>query len=113
MQKQILTIDDRLRPAIRLLEDSIGAHLYREFILRSDGIIRYDSAEGGADFILQIGNAKKIVIEAGLGKKDKRQVISTMRKIKSDYGVIFSNTDLKIDKNINVVSVPLDYYLLM
>ncbi|MFC1615194.1 ATP-binding protein [Patescibacteria group bacterium] len=73
----------------KLLEDSIGSHLYREFILRSDGIIRYDSAQGGADFILQIGNSKKIVIEAGLGKKDKKQIINTMGKIASDYGIIF------------------------
>jgi len=97
----------------KLLEDSIGAHLYREFILRSDGIIRYDSAQGGADFILQIGNTKKIVIEVGLGSKDKRQVINTMRKIKSDYGIIFSNTELKFDREANIVSIPLDYYFLM
>jgi len=97
----------------KLLEDSIGSHLYREFILRGDGIIRYDSAKGGADFILQIGNAKKIIIEAGLGKKDKKQIINTMKKVKSDYGVIFSNTELKFDPVSNIVSVPLDYYFLM
>jgi len=39
----------------KLLEDSIGGHLYREFVLRSNGIVRYDSAQGGADFILQVG----------------------------------------------------------
>ncbi len=97
----------------KLLEDSIGAHLYREFILRGDGVIRYDSAQGGADFILQIGNTKKIVVEVGLGSKDKKQVISTMRKIKSDYGLIFSNTELKFDGEVNIVSIPLDYYFLM
>ena len=97
----------------KLLEDSIGAHLYREFILRRDGVIRYDSAQGGADFILQIGNAKKIVVEVGLGSKDKKQVIATMRKIKSDYGIIFSSTELKLDKEMNIVSIPLDYYFLM
>jgi predicted AAA+ superfamily ATPase len=97
----------------KLLEDSVGSHLYREFILRSDGVIRYDSAQGGADFILQIGNDKKIVLEVGLGKKDKGQVISTMRKIKSDYGVIFSNTGLQFDQETNIISVPLDFYFLM
>lgn len=97
----------------KLLEDSIGAHLYREFILRGNGIIRYDSAQGGADFILQVGNTKKIVIEAGLGNKDKKQVINTMKKVKSNYGVIFSNTELKFDSVTNIVSVPLDYYFLM
>jgi len=97
----------------KLLEDSIGAHLYREFIIRGDGIIRYDSAQGGADFILQIGNAKKIVIEVGLGNKDKKQVIGTMKKVKSDYGIIFSSTGLKLDEGTNIVSIPLDYYFLM
>ncbi|MCX6761966.1 MAG: AAA family ATPase [Candidatus Moranbacteria bacterium] len=97
----------------KLLEDSIGAHLYREFILRGDGVIRYDSAQGGADFILQIGNSKKIVIEVGLGNKDKKQVMGTMRKIKSDYGIIFSGAELKLDMQENIVSVPLDYYFLM
>lgn len=97
----------------KLLEDSIGAHLYREFILRSVGVIRYDSAQGGADFILQIGNNRKIVIEVGLGKKDKKQVTGTMRKIKSDYGIIFSSSDLNMDMQENIVSVPLDYYFLM
>ena len=97
----------------KLLEDSIGSHLYREFILRGDGIIRYDSAQGGADFILQIGNTKKIVIEVGLGNKDKKQVIGTMRKIKSDYGIIFSSAELKLDIQENIISVPLDYYFLM
>ncbi len=97
----------------KLLEDSIGAHLYREFILRSDGLIRYDSAQGGADFILQIGNSKKIVVEVGLGSKDKKQAINTMQKIKSNYGIIFSNTELKFDMETNIVFVPLDYYFLM
>lgn len=97
----------------KLLEDSIGAHLYREFILRGDGVIRYDSAQGGADFILQIGNTKKIVIEVGFGNKDKKQVIGTMKKVKSDYGIIFSSTELKLDEETSIVSVPLDYYFLM
>lgn len=97
----------------KLLEDSIGAHLYREFVLRGVGIIRYDSAQSGADFILQIGNSKKIVIEIGLGKKDKKQAISTMRKINSNYGIIFSNTELKFDAETNIIFIPLDYYFLM
>jgi len=97
----------------KLLEDSIGAHLYREFILRSVGVIRYDSAQGGADFILQIGDSRKIAIEVGLGKKDKKQVMGTMRKIKSDYGIVFSSSSLMIDRDEKVVNIPLDFYFLM
>ncbi|MFA5188292.1 MAG: AAA family ATPase [Patescibacteria group bacterium] len=97
----------------KLLEDSIGSHLYREFILRKDGAIRYDSAQGGADFILQILNKKQIIIEVGIGAKDKRQIISSMKKIKSDYGLIFSASELSADPALNILSIPLDYYFLM
>jgi predicted AAA+ superfamily ATPase len=46
----------------KLLEDLVGSHLYREFILKNQGAIRYDSEEGGADFILQILNKRQIII---------------------------------------------------
>lgn len=97
----------------KLLEDSIGSHLYREFILKSQGAIRYDSAQGGADFILQIQNKRQILIEVGMGKKDKRQIIGSMKKINSNYGIVFSHSELKIDKELRIVFVPLDYYFLM
>jgi uncharacterized protein len=97
----------------KLLEDSIGSHLYREFILRSQGAIRYDSAQGGADFILQILNSKQIILEVGMGNKDKKQIINSIKKINSDYNLIFSNSELKIDQELNTVLIPLDYYFLM
>jgi len=97
----------------KLLEDSIGAHLYREFILNGKGAIRYDSAEGGADFILQISNQKQIIIEVGMGNKNKRQIINSQKKIASDYNLMFSNSELSLDEDCNLVSIPLDYYFLM
>jgi len=97
----------------RLLEDSVGSHLYREFILSGRGAIRYDSAQGGADFILQISNNKQIIIEVGMGNKNKKQIVNSMKKINSDYNLIFSGSELKLDKELKTVSVPLDYYFLM
>lgn len=97
----------------RLFEDSVGAHLYREFILRGQGTIRYDNAQGGADFILQILNGKQLIIETSLGNKDKKQIISSMKKIKSDYNILFSRTDLDFDQDLKTISVPLDFYFLM
>ncbi|MFA4880828.1 MAG: AAA family ATPase [Candidatus Doudnabacteria bacterium] len=97
----------------KLLEDSVGSHLYREFILKGQGAIRYDSAQGGADFILQILNNKQIIIEVGMGSKDKKQIVSSMKKINSNYNLIFSNLELKIDQELKTISVPLDYYFLM
>lgn len=97
----------------KLLEDSLGSHLYREFVLKGKGGIRYDSAKGGADFILQISNNKQIIIEIGMGEKNRRQVVKSMKKIKSDYNLIFSDSQLKIDKEMNILFVPLDYYFLI
>jgi predicted AAA+ superfamily ATPase len=97
----------------KLLEDSIGSHLYREFILRGQGAIRYDSEQGGADFVLQILNNKQILIEVGMGNKGKKQIMNSMKKINSDYNLIFSGSGLEIDKESKTVSVPLEYYFLM
>ncbi len=97
----------------KLLEDSIGSHLYREFILCGQGAIRYDSAQGGADFVLQILNKKQIIIEAGMGEKHRGQIINSAKKIRSDYNLIYSNSELRIDNDFNILFVPLDYYFLM
>lgn len=97
----------------KLLEDSVGGHLYREFILRGNGAFRYDSSQGGADFILQIDNSRQLIIETGSGKKDCRQISNSMKKIHSRYGIVFSNNELSIDKEGEIIHVPLDYYLLM
>ncbi len=97
----------------QLLEDSVGSHLYSEFILKSQGAIRYDSSEGGADFILQILNSKQIIIEVGMGDKGNRQILNSRKKINSDYNIIFSSYALRLDKDSDTVSVPLDYYFLM
>jgi len=97
----------------KLLEDSVGAHLYREFILKGQGAIRYDSAQGGVDFVLQIMNKKQILIEVGMGGKDKKQITNSIKKINADYSLIFSSSELKIDRELKIVFVPLDYYFLM
>jgi hypothetical protein len=97
----------------KLLEDSVGAHLYREFILRGGGAFRYDSAQSGADFILQIGNVRQVIIEVGLGKKDRKQILSSMARINSGYGIVFSSNPLTIDQDEKIINVPLDFYFLM
>ncbi|MDD5083337.1 MAG: AAA family ATPase [Candidatus Moranbacteria bacterium] len=97
----------------KLLEDSVGSHLYREFILRGQGAIRYDSAQGGADFILQIQNNRQIIIEVGMGKKDRKQVANSAKKINAVYNIVFSESELRIDHDLKTVFVPLDYYFLM
>jgi predicted AAA+ superfamily ATPase len=97
----------------KLLEDSIGAHLYREFILKGQGAMRYDSAKGGADFILQIQNNRQIIIEVGMGDKNLKQIVQSMKKIHSNYNLIFSQAKLRLDPKTRTVFIPLDFYFLM
>jgi hypothetical protein len=98
----------------KLLEDVAGLHFYREFIATGVGNISYDTAEAGADFILQISNKKQIAIEIGLGEKDLHQVRNTMQKAQCHYGlVICSSNSVTLSKEDNIVKVPLEYFLLM
>ncbi len=98
----------------KLLEDVAGLHFYREFIAPGFGRLAYDSADAGADFILQISNKKQIAIEIGLGEKDLRQVRNTMEKVSCSYGLIFCSADsVVVSREDNIVKVPLEYFLLM
>jgi len=96
----------------RLLEDLIGAHLYREFVSRGAGQIRHDAEQGGADFILQIADRRQIALEVGIGKKDDRQLLQTMKKISCAYGITFSSGSLSWDEEKSTLRVPLDYFFL-
>ncbi len=96
-----------------LLEDIFGMHFYKEFLIPNIGNVSYDTSNKCADFILQILNKKQIAIEVGIGEKGIKQVMNTMNNIKCNYGVVFSNDSLFIDKSINIIKVPLNYFLLM
>jgi predicted AAA+ superfamily ATPase len=96
-----------------LLEDIVGLYLYRLFS-KSIGIgITYDSSEEGADFILTI-HKKIIPLEIGFGQKGYRQLTNTMRHIKSSYGIVISpSNQLGISEDKQMISLPLEYFLLL
>jgi len=96
----------------KLLEDASGLSLYREFVIPHKGSLTYDNSEKSADFILEIENKRKIAIEVGMGKKDGSQVKKTTKDRKCDYGLVFSSSELYLDKANKMVKVPLDYFLL-
>ena len=92
------------------LEDIVALILYREFSQKLASPTFYDSAKGGADFILKLSD-KKIAIEVGYGSKGVGQAQTTLGKIKGDYGLVISNSDLGIEEKI--VKVPFKYFLLI
>lgn len=95
----------------QLLEDAVGLYLYRLLGLRFGTSLTYDSAEGGADFIISFDD-KKIAIETGYGEKDFKQIDATMQRISGTYGFSISPTRLHYVEEKSAVSVPLSYFLL-
>lgn len=95
----------------QLLEDAIGLYLYRLLGLRFGTSLTYDSAEGGADFIINL-EGKKIIIEVGYGEKNFKQVGATIKRINGTYGLSISPSQLKYNELENAVSIPLSYFFL-
>ena len=96
----------------RLLEDVAGLHYYRMLNGLRQGGLTYDSSESGADFIVKTAT-EQIAIEVGRGHKDVRQILSTMQRISCKYGIVFSETPLRIDASETVVCIPWKYFALM
>ena len=98
----------------KLLEDTIGLILKKEEFYSTERSLTYDGAEGGADFIVQ-NNNRTIVIEVGYGNKRINQVIKTMKRFDKDksYGIVVSKNPLKINKELNIVEIPITYFLLI
>ncbi len=97
----------------KLLEDLVGMYFYRLFDKKPLFSLTYDSAKGGADFIIG-AEGKRIVVEVGLNKTEYKQVAKTAKKIKSAYNIIISEKadELEYNKEQNAVKIPLKYFLL-
>ena len=95
----------------KLLEDLVAMYLHRILDKNPGKSLTYDAAQGGADFILGMGN-QRIIIEVGAGKKDYRQVIQTAKKIDPAYSLIISDDSLSYSKEFNAIKVPLRLFLL-
>ena len=78
----------------RILEDVAGLYFYRRNNINRAGDLFYDSAQGGADFIVRIGNTA-VVFETGKGKKDSTQVENTLERIgeRGRFGITICDTD--------------------
>ena len=95
----------------KLWEDLVSMYLQRILYKNPGQSLTYDSAQGGADFILGMG-MRRIVIEVGAGKKGYRQTISTSKKVKADYSLIISDNQLEYSEEFNTVKIPLRLFLL-
>jgi len=100
----------------KLLEDIVGMYFSRIFTDTVEKNITYDSAKGGADFILGMGQSKnKIAVEVGFGKKSHKQARKTMLKTKAKYGLTISDASLKLSAvdGLECILLPTETFLLM
>lgn len=99
----------------KLFEDVVGMYLFRIFRNVSEASLTYDSDAGGADFVLRPGLDPNdcIVLEASLGQKGSRQVITTLGRVKARYGIVVSTSPLRLDDTKQCISVPLKFFLLI
>lgn len=96
----------------KLLEDLAGFYLTRFLRQKINTSLTYDSAKGGADFVISFGD-EKIIIEVGYGSKGFKQVNKTFNKINAKYGLSVSMTPLSLSSDKKSVTVPLSYFLLI
>lgn len=95
----------------KLLEDTVGLYLGRLCEQRLISLT-YDSAAGGADFIVRNNNGS-IAAEVGRGQKGFQQVARTIKKVKAKYGLVISSSELKMNTERFAVAVPLEFFLLI
>lgn len=98
----------------KLLEDLVGMYLYRLCDKKPSFSLTYDSAKGGADFILSNGE-NEIALEVGVNKKEYKQVAQTAKKVKAIYSIVVSEEAevLEYNAEANALKIPLKYFILM
>jgi uncharacterized protein len=97
----------------RLLQDVVAMYFYRLTNISKKYDVYYDSAKGGADFVIvEKGKNSKISIEVSYGSnKDAQQAKATMKKISAKYGVVISKKELSLQDT--VVFVPHKIFFLI
>lgn len=96
----------------KLFEDIVGMYLFRIFDGLPDGSLTYDFSQGGADFIVGIGG-DNIIIEASLGRKGMSQIQVTRNNTDAKYGLVVSQSPLRVDPTNFAVAIPYKYFLLI
>lgn len=66
-----------------------------------------------ADFLLVKADGTNVPVEVGFGKKSKKQVVKSMNKYGSEYGIVLSDTIPLIKKENDIIHMPLTIFSLI
>ena len=98
-----------------LLENLVASSLFN--LMNDENYFKFDvffeSGKNTVDFLIKKGFENPIPVEVGLGEKTKKQIKRAINKYKSDYGIIISNTTRKIEKDDNVIYIPIKTFSLL
>lgn len=90
-----------------LLENLVAASLYRLNKQHGNSIeMYYDSKKGGVDFIVKNLTNNPIPIEVGIGKKDKKQIKTAIKRYNADYGIVISDKTEHVLREDNIIYIP-------
>ncbi|MCL2687748.1 MAG: AAA family ATPase [Methanobrevibacter sp.] len=109
----------RYFPKNREFLGSLAENLVASYFLKmkettnSPNGVFYPPEDGNVDFLLSKIGGEIIPVEVGVGKKNKKQVIQSMNKYNSKYGIIISNKTEIIKKEEDIVYLPLTTFSFM
>jgi predicted AAA+ superfamily ATPase len=113
----IITPDNNTALRGTLLEDIVAMYFKRLFLDAplTRAIVEYDTAKGGADFIISPDGTRRnsLAIEVGARKTTSRQAVQTLNDIKGKYGMVVTSGSLAVQKNSNTVTIPFEYFFLI
>jgi len=69
--------------------------------------------KNNVDFIIHRSFEKPIPIEVGRGKKDRKQITHAMNNYNAEYGIIISNKTFKIEKEEDIIYIPIQTFALL
>ncbi len=95
----------------KLFEDVAGLLLRYALQHRLDASLTYDAIPEGADFIVRF-SLKRIPIEVGYNKNSTKQVQTSLKRHKSSYGLLITNTE-DLSYSNSIATIPLQYFLLL
>jgi predicted AAA+ superfamily ATPase len=97
-----------------LAETLVASSFFRlnKTISRPNGIFT-PTQKGMADFIVTTFEGDRIAVEVGIGKKGKSQVKKTMNKYNCQNGVVVSSATNLIEKEDEIIFLPLTTFSLM
>lgn len=98
-----------------LLENFVASSLFN--VMNNENYFKFDTyfqlGKKSVDFIVKKDFEQPIPIEVGLGKKKKGQIKRAMNKFNSPHGIIISSTTNTIQKDDDIIYIPIKTFGLL